>query len=63
MISLQIQFTAQADQLEKIDQETAKAIYEECRKIAEMVDMPLSHKTPTRRMSFNMNMLPDFVDK
>ena len=42
------EFTAQADQLEKIDQETAKAIYEECRKIAEMVDMPLSHKTPTR---------------
>ncbi|CAB4020069.1 Hypothetical predicted protein [Paramuricea clavata] len=41
-------FTVQADKLEKIDQETAKAIYEECRKIAEMVDMPLSYKTPTR---------------
>ena len=41
------EFTSQADQLEKIDQETAKAIYEECRKIAEMVDMPLSHKTPS----------------
>ena len=43
------QFTLQAEKLEKVDRETAKAIYEECRKVAELVgDVPMSFKTPIR---------------
>ncbi|XP_028400721.1 protein FAM184A-like isoform X2 [Dendronephthya gigantea] len=43
-----LQLKVQTEKLERIDEENAKEIHEECRKIAEMIDTPLAYKTPPR---------------